>query len=342
MNNPRKLKKAVIRENLVALTGGWLKALILNQFIYWSERSKDTDDFLQEEKKRSEKEGKEMDIPLQYGWIYKNAVELNDELMVNIHRTTMRKMLSEIVKEGWLDVRTNPTYKWDRTLQYRPNIVKIQTDLGGLGYVLDGYPLQCHLNDIRMSSIRQSKERTPTFERARTDIQTSVPRHAIPETITEITTKNKREVDYVASPPPPKISKKEEKEERACKPRKKEVEHMAQTWNDTVDVSGAASVRWSVMSNHTENMALSAYTKLQEEGWQELLSIVAGSPFLNGDNDRGWRATFSWVLKPANLEKIMDGFYSTQVPVQNGDARAEKNRLIQEENRRINKLYSED
>lgn len=135
----------------------------------------------------------------------------------------------------------------------------------------------------------------------------------------------------------PKVS--QEKEERACKPRKKEVEHMAQTWNATVSVSGATPTRMHLMSPTTEKLAIEAYTKLQEDGWQELLGIVAGSSFLNGDNDRGFRATFAWVLKSANLEKIMDGFYSPQVTVQNEDARAEKNRLIREENKRIEKMY---
>jgi hypothetical protein len=50
MNGPIKLKRAVIKEEYVALTGSVDKALILNQFVYWSERVRDFDLFVKEEK----------------------------------------------------------------------------------------------------------------------------------------------------------------------------------------------------------------------------------------------------------------------------------------------------
>lgn len=52
---PRKLKRAVVKEELVALTGKPNYAMVLNQFIYWSERVKDADTFLKEEMTRVRK-----------------------------------------------------------------------------------------------------------------------------------------------------------------------------------------------------------------------------------------------------------------------------------------------
>jgi len=37
------LKRIVIKEELVVLTGDYRKAILLNQFLYWSERVKDFD-----------------------------------------------------------------------------------------------------------------------------------------------------------------------------------------------------------------------------------------------------------------------------------------------------------
>ena len=45
----KKLKRAVIKEELLILTGHFLEALILNQFLYWSERVRDLDVFILEE-----------------------------------------------------------------------------------------------------------------------------------------------------------------------------------------------------------------------------------------------------------------------------------------------------
>ena len=137
-----KLKRAVIKEELVALTGDFTKAVLLNQFIYWSERVKDFDKFIEEERKRMEVEGENLNIKKQNGWIYKTAEELSEETMLGLSPKTIRRHMKELIKNGWLDERNNPKYSWDRTKQYRVNIVKIQSDLQEMGYGLEGYPLE--------------------------------------------------------------------------------------------------------------------------------------------------------------------------------------------------------
>lgn len=141
MDSQTKLKRVVIKEELVFLTGDYIKALILNQFLYWSERTKDFDKFVQEEKDRFSVEDDDLNMELSYGWIYKSAEELNKELMLDVSAVTIRRHLSKLIKAGYIEQRHNPKHKWDRTIQYRPNIIAIQLDLEAMGYSLEGYPL---------------------------------------------------------------------------------------------------------------------------------------------------------------------------------------------------------
>lgn len=137
--NPNKLKRAVIKEEFVALTGDFLKAVLLQQFVYWSERIRDFDQFIMEETARAEQYGQEIRMDLTNGWIFKKATDLSEETMLGLKETAMRTHIGYLVDQGWLSRRRNPDEKWDKTFQYRVNLVKIQLDLFKLGYVLEGY-----------------------------------------------------------------------------------------------------------------------------------------------------------------------------------------------------------
>jgi hypothetical protein len=43
--------------------------------------------------------------------------------------------------------------------------------------------------------------------------------------------------------------------------------------------------------------------------WEESMAHIPKSPFLMGDNDRGWKATFDWFLKPDTAAKVLEGAY---------------------------------
>lgn len=154
MEKVRKLKRVVIKEELMALTGKQNHAIVLNQMIYWSERVKDSDKFIEEELNRvrkfmdgSEESLEEIKETLKSGWIYKSADEMVDETMLNISERTMQRVFESLVENKWLDRRRNPKYKWDKTWQYRVNLNKIQSDLINLGYSLDGYSLPYNDNN---------------------------------------------------------------------------------------------------------------------------------------------------------------------------------------------------
>ena len=137
----KPLKRVVIKEELVELTGDFRPALILNQFIYWSERMYDADKYIMEEKERALKEDLIVNIDESKGWIYKTAEELSEEIMTGMSKSTVGRYIKQLVEKGYLIQRRNPKYKWDKTYQYRVNLYKIQLDLGKMGYVLEGYKL---------------------------------------------------------------------------------------------------------------------------------------------------------------------------------------------------------
>ena len=128
-----QLKVAVIRQELIELTGDYRQALILNQFIYWTSRVRDHDLFLKEEHGRETNS----EIEFRNGWIYKTAEELASETMLGLSPSNMRKHIKTLVEKGWLQERRNPKYKWDKTLQYRVDSIKLKNDMYDLGYSIN-------------------------------------------------------------------------------------------------------------------------------------------------------------------------------------------------------------
>jgi hypothetical protein len=141
-----RIKKAVIREDLLSITNDYRKAIILNQFIYWSERVSDADKFIKKENEIAKNNGEE-ERELFYGWIYKTAEELADEVMLGLSASQIRRYISELVDMGYISKRNNPKYKWDRTLQYRVNLVNIAKDLRKNGYPLSDYKIEIPENE---------------------------------------------------------------------------------------------------------------------------------------------------------------------------------------------------
>jgi hypothetical protein len=135
----KKLKRAVLKQELFALTGDHIRAIFLQQFLYWGERGNDVDEFIAEENELRREENKD-ELPLRHGWIYKSARELLDETMLDVSADTARRRLCDLVKAGWLDERPNTRKKFDRSIEYRPNLQKISAALRHLGFHLDGYP----------------------------------------------------------------------------------------------------------------------------------------------------------------------------------------------------------
>lgn len=46
------------------------------------------------------------------------------------------------------------------------------------------------------------------------------------------------------------------------------------------------------------------------DDFRRMFEMAEGSSFLKGKNDRNWSATFDWMVKDANMAKILDGNYA--------------------------------
>lgn len=65
----------------------------------------------------------------------------------------------------------------------------------------------------------------------------------------------------------------------------------------------------------TDSRRKSIKARIEEFDLETLFAVfeLAGeSDMLNGVNDRGWKASLDWILKPANFVKIMEGNYANK------------------------------
>jgi hypothetical protein len=130
-------KMVPLREEFISLTNDPLIAIVLNQLLYWTQRVKDFDLLLEEERFFNP----ECNVSPRHGWIYKTSKELIIETMIRVDRTTMRRYLKTLIDKGWLEERSNPNNRWDKTSQYRLNLRKLQEDLWKIGFNLPGIHL---------------------------------------------------------------------------------------------------------------------------------------------------------------------------------------------------------
>ena len=47
--------------------------------------------------------------------------------------------------------------------------------------------------------------------------------------------------------------------------------------------------------------------------FREVFTLAEASAFMKGQNDRNWRADFDWMMKDANMPKVIEGRYSGQM-----------------------------
>lgn len=104
------------------------------------------------------------------------------------------------------------------------------------------------------------------------------------------------------------IEKRRDREEGVDLPTANAAPHpVIQAWNDMALESGLSKAQ------STKKRAQALRVRMNEapfrEGWQEAIAKIPSSPFLTGQNDRGWRADMDWFLKPDSVVRILEGKY---------------------------------
>lgn len=175
------LKVSILREELVKLTNDSNKAIVLNQFLYWSERTKTATGFVREEIERIKRYTENNDTSvlsylaedLKQGWIYKSATDLIQDTLLTISKATMNRIIADLVANQWILRRKNPRYKGDNTPQYRVNLFKLQLDLYSIGYSLNGYRLIMNVIDYaKVSELKNSYEQKQNSKKNSNDNST--------------------------------------------------------------------------------------------------------------------------------------------------------------------------
>lgn len=164
----QKLKRVVIKEEMVAVTGNAINALILNQMVYWTEILNKADQETQKEIEQYKKIGmdhkvEKLEAQLRNGWFWKSAKELSDELMDISSRATIDRKLRELVDAGFLETKKNEENKFDKKNHYKVNIDFLRRELKKLGYALEGYAIPDDEPETPESSNAQNEQSEETL-----------------------------------------------------------------------------------------------------------------------------------------------------------------------------------
>lgn len=90
------------------------------------------------------------------------------------------------------------------------------------------------------------------------------------------------------------------------------------TWNEIV-TGVLPTVRKPISNDRQKKCAVRMKERSLKE-WQEIFRLMIATPFLCGKGDKGWTATFDWIIKNEdNARKVLEGQY------QNIGCRAESN-----------------
>ena len=321
---PRPLKVAVIREELVALTHDPMVAIVLNQLVYWSMRVKDFDLFLEEEKALNP----DCPIPFRHGWIHKTAEKLIEETMLGVSHPTMRKYLKLLVEKGFVEERAHPQDKWNKTTQYRVNLRKLQADLLTLGYALQGFPLlltcgvqastKCeNLSNERI--LHSDTEKAPSNEKNLHSEVKNLHAYTYTETTSENTNKDSSSSSNLSD------SAREEEEEECEIQETKEVpnETSRQEVRLTPPDSSKPATMFEMWKTHTAQTELTLTDERRKKlvfllenhlgsdltSWETLCEKIKNTRFLMGGSPSGWRITLDWILNPINLAKIQESTF---------------------------------
>jgi len=68
------------------------------------------------------------------------------------------------------------------------------------------------------------------------------------------------------------------------------------------------------VSSQREDTIRQSFKSYTLDDFKRCFENAEGSSFLKGDNQRGWRATFDWLIKDCNMAKVLDGNFADVEP----------------------------
>lgn len=87
--------------------------------------------------------------------------------------------------------------------------------------------------------------------------------------------------------------------------RTKDVRRITEAWNDL----GLGQITKITGDSNRGKMLRARVKEFGIEAVLDAINRIRQSPFLRGDNHKGWVITFDWFVKPNNFIKVMEGNY---------------------------------
>jgi hypothetical protein len=84
-------------------------------------------------------------------------------------------------------------------------------------------------------------------------------------------------------------------------------EKLRRLWNE---LRGCWLPEWQGMSSQRKKAAEARLRERPEASdWGKIISKIAASPFCRGENERGWRASPDWLLRPDTADRVLECKY---------------------------------
>ena len=80
------------------------------------------------------------------------------------------------------------------------------------------------------------------------------------------------------------------------------------SWNTMMEGKGIPLLRSEIKGQRKRMFAARVREYGKNTVWQVMRSAAASS-YLNGGGSKGWTATFDWLFRPTNFQKVLDGHY---------------------------------
>jgi hypothetical protein len=214
----KKMRVVPLREDLMLLTKDTNQSLVLTQMLYWTERIDDLNELILEENKRLAEHNQQQKDYLR-GWIWKSARQMSEELFHSLSEDTVQRAFNGLLKRGILTKRRNPKFKYDRTIQYRVDLLVLRRLMKEIGIQFTDF----QLDDLPQNAecIPQNAEWKTQNAEWKTQNAESIPQgaEAIPEITVEITSDNTHNHSQPKQLPPP--TRENPESEKSAPPNKK-------------------------------------------------------------------------------------------------------------------------
>lgn len=89
-------------------------------------------------------------------------------------------------------------------------------------------------------------------------------------------------------------------------------EKMIESFNNAVKGKGIKPIRSIKDGTQRAEWLKARRREYGDAAIEEMFSKAAMSSFLNGNNRRGWTATFDWLIRPNNFPKVWEGNYDDE------------------------------